>query len=177
MKRLLFLLCLIISGLNVANAQAPSISSLIKAFQQSSVANGKSVAAMLEANGYSYRFKLSEPDYGYGKSEIFVYSKNCKVVHEEYVNGLEYTPVPEVANASIIVVKANGNGIRSIDVQVYTNSAFKTWVSQLKSLGYRTTSGGGSGNQGRDWEYVSRGKPRIGVWNDYANTYVLTISK
>lgn len=177
MKKLLFLLCLIISGFSMANAQAPSITSLIKAIQQTTATNAKPVADMLEANGYTYRFRIDEPDYGYGKSTILVYSKNCKVVHEEYSNGLEYTPAPESANASIIVLRAIGNNIKYIDVQVYSNAAFKTWVSQLKALGYQTTSDGGSGNRGRDWQYVSRGKPSIGIWNDYSTSYVLTISK
>ncbi|MCH5217611.1 MAG: hypothetical protein J1F07_03520 [Muribaculaceae bacterium] len=177
MKKLLFLLFLIVSGFSMANAQAPSISSLIKAIQQTTATNAKPVADMLETNGYTYRFRLDEPDYGYGKSTIFVYSKNCKVVHEEYSNGIEYTPVPEAANASIIVLRSIGSNIKYIDVQVYSNAAFKTWVSQLKALGYQTTSDGGSGNHGRDWQYVSRGKPNIGIWNDYSTTYVLTISK
>ena len=64
MKKLLFLLCLIISGFSMANAQAPSISSLIKAIQQASETNVKPVADMLDAAGYSYRFNIDEPDYG-----------------------------------------------------------------------------------------------------------------
>lgn len=51
MKKLLFLLCLIISGFSMANAQAPSITSLIKAIQQTTATNAKPVADMLEANG------------------------------------------------------------------------------------------------------------------------------
>lgn len=176
MKKLLFLLCLIISGFSMANAQAPSITSLIKAIQQTTATNAKPVADMLEANGYTYRFRIDDLTTGTEINNL-VYSKNCKVVHEEYSNGLEYTPVPESANASIIVLRAIGNNIKYIDVQVYSNAAFKTWVSQLKALGYQTTSDGGSGNRGRDWQYVSRGKPSIGIWNDYSTTYVLTISK
>lgn len=177
MKKLLFLLCLIISGFSMANAQAPSISTLIKAIQQATETNAKPVADMLDAAGYSYRFKIHEPDYGYGKSSIYVYSKNCKVVHEEHSNGLEYTPVPESANASIIILRMIGNNIEDIQVQVYSNAAFKTWISQLKTLGYQDTSDGGTGNYGRDWVYVSKGKPNISIWNDYSTTYVLTISK
>lgn len=177
MKKLLVIICIFISSFGLAHAQAPSIGSLVKAFQQITPSNPRPLVDMLDAAGYVYRFSTIEPDYGYGATAIYVYSKNCKVMHEEYSNGLEYSPDIESPNASIIVLRAQGDNVKYMDVQIYSNSGFKTWVAQLKSLGYGSTSEGGTGNRGRDWQYVATGKPSIGIWNDFSNTYVLTIRK
>lgn len=168
MKRILVSLCLIMTSIGIVCAQVPSISSIITAFSARS--NIKPVAEMLEASGYTYRFETS----GYQSVE-YVFSKNCQVIHEEYSNGVEYVPSPETANSSIITVNTSGDRVISISVNAYSSAIFRKWVSQLKTLGYRSTSDSGSGNRGRSWEYVSRGKPKISIWNDYSNTYVLYI--
>lgn len=170
-------MCLMITGINWAAAQAPSIGEIVKAFQQSMATNMQSIDNLLDNNGYEYRFVSEKSDFYGGSYTVWVYSKNCKVIHEEYGNGLEYTPSKETPDASIIIIKVDGKGIYSIDVQIYSNAAFKTWVSQLKALGYRSTANGGAGNRGRDWEYVANGKPKISIWNDYSNTYVLSIRR
>ncbi|MDE7136267.1 MAG: hypothetical protein K2N91_06515 [Muribaculaceae bacterium] len=169
MKRLLMSLCLIVSGICVAYPQSPSIASILNALTASS--NVESVAQMLNAAGYTYRFEVS----GYQAAD-YVFSKNCTVVHEEYSNGLNFHPNPENANSSIVVVHVTIAGVRRIEVNAYSNAEFRKWISQLKALGYKSTSDGGSGNRGRAWEYAAKGKPDVSIWNDYSNTYVLSIS-
>lgn len=175
MKKLLLFFCLICGGISSSNAQAPSIGALVKAIQLTTPSNSQPIANMLDAFGYDYRFRFEQQSYYGGTDVTWVYSKNCKVIHEEYTSGLEYTPSPETADASIIVIRANSGLISSISVQVYSNAAFKTWIGQLKTLGYHSTADGGSGNRGRDWTYTAYDKPTISIWNDYTNTYVLTI--
>ena len=168
-----FLICfIIVAAAEIASAQAPSISTIVNAIQKVTNANPQPVLDMLGAAGYEYRFSTEES--GIKK---YVYSKNCKVLHEEYRNGLEYLPANGSSSSSIVIISAQGIRLKRINIQIYSDAGFKTWVSQLRALGYKSTPNGGMGNQGRDWEYAAPGKPTISIWNDFSNTYVLTIGR
>lgn len=172
MKKILLTILLVSAVIGCANAQAPSISALTTAFKRVTNSNPKPVADMLDAAGYTYRFCKD-----YGGATEYVYSKNCKVIHEEHSNGIEYVPSRATASASIVTITAQGNNMTYMSVQIYTKAGFRTWVSQLKALGYRTTADSGAGNRGQAWEYVAAGKPKVVIWNDYSNTYVLSMSR
>lgn len=177
MKRIAGIICCIIAICGTAFGQAPSANALVKAWQNCTSSNPKPVTDLLDATGYEYRFSTTEPDYlGYGTYSTYVYSKNCKVVHEEYSNGLEYSPSKEAANASIVIIRAQGNEIKGIEVQIYSKAGFTTWASQLKAMGYKLSPDSGRGNRGQSWEYGALGKPAVSIWNDYDTTYVLSIS-
>lgn len=159
-----------------AKAQAPSIGTIVRAVQSITPSNPTAIVDMLNNAGYTYRFCSEESDFYGNSSTVYVYSKNCKVIHEESLSGVEYVPSRETASSSIAVIRARGTKVMSIDVQIYTNSGFKTWTSQLKSLGYKMTPESGAGNRGQDWIYAAKGKPRVSIWNDYSNTYILSIN-
>lgn len=70
---------------------------------------------------------------------------------------------------------SDGKTYVGVDVAVFAKKDVMTWISQLKALGYKTVEGGGEGARGRDWNYARTGKPNVSIWNDYGNTYVLTV--
>ncbi len=170
MKRLIIYLSLVVYGIGIGFAQSPSVSSMIKAFVPRS--NAKPIAAMLDAAGYSYQFESP----GYDQYMEYILSKNCKVIHQEDWSNINYHPSPKTAHSSIVQLTVLGEFVTYMSVRVYSKAAFLNWVSQLKALGYKTTSSD-SGNRGRSWEYAAKGKPSITIWNDYSDTYALSMSK
>ena len=172
MKKSLIILFLFFAGISTAFAQAPSASALVKAFQQTTATNPHPIVDFLNANGYTYRFVVNETGY----EAEYLYSKNCKILHEQYSNGVEYSPSPETAKSSIVRLFAQGDRVISMNVYAYSPAAFKTWDAQLKALGYKARYDG-AGNRGKSWEYRAKGKPNISIWNDLSNTYILYISK
>ncbi len=172
MKKIIILGVMLLTIMGIGHAQAPAASTILKAYQKAmSSYNVQPIADMLDAAGYVYRFTEEGSDYN--SSETYVMSKNCRVIHEQYGNGIEYSPSPENAKSSICVLTVSGTSIQ-LQFHVYARAGFTTWSKQLKALGYRE-SYGGKGNRGQDWTYTAPGKPEISIWNDLGNTYVFSI--
>lgn len=178
MRKFIFICCLVVVAYGVVHSQGLSAISLVKVLQNCTSNSPNPLIELLETCGYEYRFTTAQHDYlSNGTLSTYVYSTNCKVVHEECSNGLEYMPSEDAANASIIIIRAQGDNILGADVQIYSKAGFSIWISQLKTMGYKLLSDSGTGNRGQSWEFSALGKPAVSIWNDYSNTYVLTITK
>lgn len=112
---------------------------------------------------------LAECGYEYiGKNEYdrLYYSKNCKLIRSEY--GYEPTSITE--NSSYIEFSKGEH----VQLWAFSENCFKAWCKDLESLGYKG-EGPNKGNQGQDWGYEKDDEYTVCIWNDYENTYSITV--
>ena len=135
--------------------------------RQSVSAQNSQTSEILSKNGYVKSYQKSQTE--------FYFYKNCRLqIAPENYKGIEIEASPMNEKASFICISTNPYG-GIISITSYGKANFNKWVAQIKALGYRNNGNGGEGNQGRDWGYSKRGAPDLSIWNDYVDTYVLSV--
>jgi hypothetical protein len=166
MKKLLLFLALAILPCLAFSQGIMSVGDFLK-LRQSVSAQNSQTSEILSKNGYVKSYQKSQTE--------FYFYKNCRLqIAPENYQGIEIEASPMNEKATFICISTNPYG-GYISVTSYGKANFNKWVAQIKALGYRNNGNGGEGNQGRDWGYSKRGAPDLSIWNDYGNTYVLSV--
>lgn len=154
-------------------AQFLSVSDLLKlrtAFKNKQETQVEAaIKATIVQKGYGDVYQPSD-------DKLYFY-KNCKLV---VVNGglardnyIDAEPKNSYSSMGYISISKYGG---YISVSVYSKANAQKWFNQLKVLGYKDNGDSGEGNKGQSWEYSKIGYPDICIWNDYGNTYSLSVS-
>lgn len=175
MRKNLFLLGIsFLLTLNVCSQSIMTVNDLLQ-IRTAVLKNAKgdmTLVNILQKRGYVKTYKVSDDDW--------YFYKDCRLVITDSfgakLRGIEIEAIPQDSKASFLNLIADGYGGGYASLTVYGKANAKKWFNQIKALGYRSNSSGGKGNQGQSWEYSKRGYPDLCIWNDYGDTYVLSLN-